>query len=309
MSDTELVDISDTNDDVIRLITDGGVITCSRELLCKNSDYFRAMFSSKMRESSLTDVTLHDVDVKSLRALVSYREDNLLSLDDVSVWPLLMTSRMLQFVGVAERCERYVFEQLRSPDTDLGTMLSIYKHASSLLIQTLSSFAKKFLLYNFKSVSKLGDFYSLSSHDFIGIVNSDFLDVTSECDVLEAVLRYCDVNDVDASTQRELFECVRFNAIDGASLRKVMASDDMKERVQRFGIEEKLNEALQRATPATLSRGFPTEVYFVLRTSVKDGKLTMCRFRKDENALQVVTQTPIAAGLIGYKVRHETLTP
>ena len=295
----------DNGVDVIRLIAYGHVIACSKELLCKNSDYFRAMFNSKMRESSQTDVTLHDVDVKSLRALVSYCEDNQLLLDDVSVWPLLMTSRMLQFVAVAERCEQFVFQQLKSPDTSLCTVLSIYKRASSLLAQSLSSFAKNLLLYNFTSVRKLEEFYTLPSHDFIGIVDSDFLNLTSECEVLEAVQRYCNVNNPDAITQRDLFDCVRFDEIKPSSLREALARGCVKNEEQPQDVKAPIRAMLEQPRPTSSTRQFPTEPVFVLSSSDTCkgiGKLTICRFRKDENALAVVTRTPVAAGLIGYKV-------
>lgn len=300
-ADRQNVQGIEDSDDVIRLLSDGQSVFCSKQLLCQHSDYFSAMFSSGMRESIENDVTLHDVDMTVLRVLVQYCHDGKLSLDDTTVWSVLVTSRMLQFTAVSARCEEFLLRHMT-----VRNVLSVYEQAAGLLVSELHRAAASFLLYHFRRVKTL--FHTLSPRDVISLLSSDLLNVISEKEVLETVIQYCESNAVKADMCEELLNCVRFDELKRDALQAQRQCTSKSKTSSATHIDARIYRALEQRNSQVSTRAYPTQAVLLLTSIDDDAKLTLCKFDEEKNALVPVSQAPIPTPCIGYQVRTCTVT-
>ena len=103
-------------DSVILELDENVRLSCKRELLCKSSPYFNAMFSERYVESGKQEIRLHEISKEAMETLIRYAESDStkvskdLGINDENVINVLIASGMLQFEEVRKFCVEYILD-------------------------------------------------------------------------------------------------------------------------------------------------------------------------------------------------------
>ncbi len=182
---------SDTFCDVT-LVAEGKETKAHRVVLAATSAYFNAMFRTNMAEKDMEKVTMQGMNHEALEDLVDFLYGGVLNLTTTNVQFLLSGASLLQIDSVKEASENYLLRKLHP-----SNCITVRSLADTFSCEKLLSAAKSFLEKNFVEVSNSDEFFQLPLDGILDLVSKDDLNVNSEEQVFEAVLRWVkqDVDD------------------------------------------------------------------------------------------------------------------
>lgn len=160
-------------------------ISAHRVVLAAASPYFLAMFTGNMLESRQVEVCLHDLEFKALISVVEYCYSGKIEITTKNVQSLLITSSLLQVSAVKDACVEFLQERLH-PNNCLGIM----NFADTFNCQSLSQAADAYAVQNFKDVINSEEFLSLPFEEMAKLLAREDLNVRSEEQVYEAVMKW-----------------------------------------------------------------------------------------------------------------------
>ena len=169
----------------VSLVVDSKEIKAHRVVLSATSAYFNAMFTTNMVERQMEKVTLQGVNHEALRDLVSFLYGGVLDLNNNNVQHLLSGASLLQLDAVKDACENFLLRKLHP--TNCITVKSL---ADTFSCEKLLDAANSFLEKNFVEVSNSEEFFQLSCEGILDLISKDDLNVHSEEQVFESVLRW-----------------------------------------------------------------------------------------------------------------------
>ncbi|GFR94208.1 kelch-like protein 18 [Elysia marginata] len=156
-----------------------------RIILAATIPYFHAMFTHDMVETKQSEITMESVESSALEALINYAYTGRVVIDMTNVQSLLIVASFLNMQAVKDACSTYLKNRL-----DPSTCLSLRAFADQYMCSTLVEAANKYIQKKFRLVAQSTDFLNLPKAEVLEILSRDELDVTSEEQVFEAVLRW-----------------------------------------------------------------------------------------------------------------------
>ncbi|XP_071181603.1 kelch-like protein 21 isoform X1 [Mytilus galloprovincialis] len=183
---------------------------CHRNVLAASSPYFRAMFTSELREGKETLVSFNDISAWTMKRIIDYIYTGKLEINTDNVQELLVAGSMLQYEAIVDSCCKFLKCQL-----DPYNCLGIEKFAQMHSCHRLEEEAYKHALENFSVVTEQVEFLELTVDSLIRYVSSDWIDVRTEEIVYDAVIKWIEF-DVDERKKyiTQLLENIRLPVID-----------------------------------------------------------------------------------------------
>lgn len=169
----------------VTLQTDGISIPCHRLVLASASPYFRAMFTTEMRESVQSNVHIRHVSSAALSKIVEFAYTGCISINEQNVCELLLVSSMLQMFHVVDACCTFLKQQLHP-----SNVIGILNFASNSSCESLAQDAQSFLDNNIGEVFKHEEFLSLHPAKLLSLLQRDELNVQSETEIYDGVIRW-----------------------------------------------------------------------------------------------------------------------
>ena len=169
----------------VTLIAEEKELQAHRVVLAANSPYFNAMFTTNMVESLMDTVRLQGVNFAALDSIINCLYGQELRLTNTSVNDVLSVSSLLQVDPVTQACEIFLLGKLH-PSNCITVRSIADKFSCSKLLEAAESFIEK----NFVDVSVSEEFQQLPLEGIIRLISKDDLNVHSEEQVFEAVLRW-----------------------------------------------------------------------------------------------------------------------
>ncbi|CAL9684611.1 unnamed protein product [Knipowitschia caucasica] len=171
----------------VTLLVEGKKFMCHRVLLAAVSPYFRAMFTSPLVESRLTEIRLEDVTPAVMDTVIRfvYSGEAGLSLDTAE--DLFVAANRLQVMPLQDLCSRFLFSHL-----SLENCLGMYSLARSHHDQLLLRASLRLVAQHFPLVSRQKDFLLLDHGTLGSLLGSDRLGVHSEAEVYDAARRWAE---------------------------------------------------------------------------------------------------------------------
>nr|CAH7766922.1 unnamed protein product [Callosobruchus chinensis] len=154
-------------------------------VLASVSPYFFAMFNGDMKEHTLPEVELHDLDPTAIDLLVEYAYSGQIVITTDNVQVLLPASGLLQMQEVREACCRFLLRQLH-PTNCLG----IRSFADTHSCKELHHKSHIYALQNFQQVVCTEEFLLLPFDEVNDLISNSQLNISSEEDVFTAVLNW-----------------------------------------------------------------------------------------------------------------------
>lgn len=196
-------------------------IPCHRNVLAVSSPYFKAMFSSGLRENREGRISFNELSSTTLHQLVDYVYTGRLEVTVDNAQDMLAAASLFHYPEVVEFCCRFLGAHLH-PSNCLG--IEDFSHLHSC--DTLEAEAHRFALENFAAVSESEEFLELPVARLVSYVASDLIEVRTEEFVFDAVVKWLSF---DRERRSDGFcmamQHVRFFALDLDHLEKVVSSD------------------------------------------------------------------------------------
>lgn len=183
---------------------------CHRNVLAASSPYFRAMFTSELREGKETLVSFNDISPWIMKRIIDYIYTGRLEINTDNVQEMLVTGGLLQYEAIVDACCKFLKSQL-----DPSNCLGIEKFAQMHSCHRLADEAYKYALEYFSSVTENLEFLELSVDSLIRYISSDYIDVRTEEIVYDSVIKWIKF-DTDERKKHitELLEHIRFPVVD-----------------------------------------------------------------------------------------------
>lgn len=189
----------------VTLIADSQSFNGHRIVLAATIPYFRAMFSHDMVESKQKEIVIKGIDATALESLINFAYTGRVAININNVQSLMFGASFLQLPRVKNACADFLKNRF-NPNIVLG----IRNFADTLGCSQLVNAADKYIQQNFRDVSLSEEFLSVMGSELIKIVKNDELDVSSEEEVYEAVIRWVKKDpEVRKSLLPQLLACVR----------------------------------------------------------------------------------------------------
>ncbi|KAG2460423.1 kelch-like protein 2 [Polypterus senegalus] len=171
----------------VTLVVDGKKFMCHRVLLASVSPYFRAMFTSPLAESRLTEIRLQEVTPEVVQSVIHFVYTGEARLSPDTAEDLFVAANRLQVLPLQDLCSRFLFEHL-SLENCLGMYVLARSHHDPLLLRA----SLRLVAQNFPRVSRQKDFLLLDPGTLGSLLSSDRLGVESELEVYDAARRWAE---------------------------------------------------------------------------------------------------------------------
>ena len=171
----------------ITLCTKDKELDAHRIVLACISPYFSAMFRNEHLESTQRKILLQGIDSQALSALIDYAYSSTLKINEDNVQNLLAGASLLQITSVVDACCEFLQSNL-DPENCLGIAYFAEMHSCVQLYEL----SWRYVLENFSEVSKTEEFLTVPDIFLKELVQSDNLNVKSEEEVLDCVLKWLD---------------------------------------------------------------------------------------------------------------------
>ena len=170
--------------DVI-LEVEGRQLATHRCVLAANSQFFYTMFSSGMKESNQTVLSLKSVSFQSMSVILDYFYTREIVINDENVLELLNASSFLLVTPVKNACIEVLSKRLSSDNC-----FSIMQIAEQFGADELEKKAKDFIKLNFSILVNNEEFVSISQEELVHFISSDDIQVEKEEEVYQCVLKW-----------------------------------------------------------------------------------------------------------------------
>lgn len=181
-----------------------------RNVLAVSSPYFKAMFSSDLRESREAKVLFNEISPLTLRRLVDYAYSGQLEVTQENAQELLAAGSLFEYPAIVDICCKFLHKQLH-PSNCIGIEHFAQLHSCKKLHED----SHKYTLDNFSIVVEYDEFLILPKDRLLAYISSDLIDVRSEETVYDAVMRWMH-HDLSNRKQYlyEILELVRLPIVD-----------------------------------------------------------------------------------------------
>lgn len=169
-------------------------------VLAAASPYFKAMFTSGLRESSMSSIKLQGVCSYTFSRLLLFAYTGEITVNEQTVCALLPAATMFQMQHVIEVCCNFLKNQLE-PSNAIGIATFAEQHGCMELLHTASQFIEQ----HFTQIAQEEEFLMLNPSQLIKLIHRDELNVFDERDVYKAVLQWVMF---DEKTRRPKLECI-----------------------------------------------------------------------------------------------------
>ncbi|XP_053475654.1 kelch-like protein 33 [Ictalurus furcatus] len=203
----------------VELEAEGRIFHAHRVILSASSDYFRAMFSSGMKETHQNSVSLLLMGAPELEALLHCCYSGDLFLDWGCIFELTSTALQFQFQPALSLCLNYLKEQM-----DVHSCLDVASFAEAYMLSDLFETAEDFILVHFQEVMATPKFLELPAEKLLDLLRHDALCVPSELAVFRAVVAWIEADPSQRLSQaQEVMTGVRFPLMTFREFREVRA--------------------------------------------------------------------------------------
>ena len=168
------------------LCVDGRTFYAHKTILAACSPYFKAMFSSKMKESNeAKPIILNDIDGHNMEELLNYIYTGEIDLRQDNIRPIISAANYLLITSLKDRCVRFLKKMLTPTNC-----LSIENTAEQYNCEWLRTTATMYIKENFLTITSTDEFRDLPVEKLIELLSSDDTRVDREEQVFEALMSW-----------------------------------------------------------------------------------------------------------------------
>uniref|UniRef100_A0A8D0BX51 Kelch like family member 23 n=2 Tax=Salvator merianae TaxID=96440 RepID=A0A8D0BX51_SALMN len=190
--------------DITLQCASGVVFHCHKAVLAACSNYFKAMFTSDMKEKGKNQVILSGLSPEILESLVFYIYTSEIQITKQNVQSLLQAADLLQFPSVKKACEQFLVRHL-----DVDNCLGMHSFAEYHGCLELEKESRRILLSRFEEVWCQEEFLEISREKLQFILSRKNLNVLKGEEIVEPIIKWV-TYDVEKRTEYiyDLLKCL-----------------------------------------------------------------------------------------------------
>lgn len=222
-----------------------------RVVLAASSSYFKAMFTSEMKEKEQHVIELKGISSSTIAILLDFIYTEAVCVDTENVQDLLPAACLLQLKGVEKACCEFLRGQL-----DPINCLSIKLFANTHQCMELAAKAEEYSLRHFNEIVAHEEFLDLDDSDLIELIRSSEIEVNSEEDVYKALMDWVVYKESERGPKlSQLLEYVRLPLLsarfitdvvdDQILIKSSLRCRDLLDEAKRFHLRPELRANMQ----------------------------------------------------------------
>lgn len=172
-----------------------------KHILEKSSDYFSAMFSSQMIETTKDIIDLHLIKSEHFEILIeSFYAGKLEGLTEDNVFGVVQAAQMLHIrSALLSEC----IDFMRNHMVNMNHCLQVMYFCMSLNIQELYSDSRRFCLAHFPHLKQTSSFFNLSISELSDYLSDRYLVVDDEMQVVDALHTWIQENKTSSGMEED----------------------------------------------------------------------------------------------------------
>ncbi|NXS61370.1 KLH10 protein, partial [Brachypteracias leptosomus] len=165
---------------------DGVEFSVHKIVLCRVSDYFRALFSSRWEDTEKGVYKIQHTSPEMMRLIIEYAYTGMVPVTAHNVEDLLITADYFNVVGIVGLCCEFLKSQL-----SLENCISFWSFTDTYYCPELREAAHMFILNHFMDMTEVPtQFLELPVNDLKDIIEKDELNVAQEEKLFKAVVQW-----------------------------------------------------------------------------------------------------------------------
>ncbi|XP_026729454.1 kelch-like ECH-associated protein 1 isoform X1 [Trichoplusia ni] len=196
-------------------------------VLAAGSPYFKAMFTSGLKECEMSRVRLQGVCPSAIAWLVYFLYTGKIRITEITVCQLLPAATMFQISNVIDACCAFLERQL-----DPSNAIGIANFAEQHGCVDLKKKANQFIERHFTQVCQEEEFLQLTPQELICMIRKDELNVREEREVYNAVLSWVKYDEDRRHPRMEhILQAVRCQYLTPSFLKEQMSTCTVLKKV------------------------------------------------------------------------------
>lgn len=188
-----------------------------RVVLASVSEYFRAMFADRMKESRQQDVSMDGVTARGIRLLINYAYTAKLELNLDNIIDVLSAANYVQMDAVVDECCNYLQTQI---DIDnCGDLITI---ADTFSLEKLQRKCYRFICLHLHEFAATNEMNRLDCEQLQRLLTCDFPVNCTETTVLRIILNWLKTKQSDRKTATCLLRHVHLAKIAQSDLERTL---------------------------------------------------------------------------------------
>ncbi|XP_033123817.1 kelch-like protein 24 [Anneissia japonica] len=182
---------------------------CHRVILSACSTFFRAMFSSSMRESGDKIIRLHQIDLEHFRNIIEFTYTGKLHIGLHNAQELITLASFLHYIPVIDVCSEFFKKHI-----DRENCISFMNFAQFIGCYQIYNDTLRYVHKHFLDVFESQDFLEVNASSLIRIIEDDHLNIKDEEVVFEAATKWFEANESERNRFGEILSKVRLPLLD-----------------------------------------------------------------------------------------------
>lgn len=180
-----------------------------RLILAMASPVFDAMFTNDFKEKNQYEIVLNDVDGINLKILINFCYSGTIALNIENVYGILKAASRFAFTEIESECGKFLTNNL-----SVANCLKILLIESFIQSKEVIESALCYAALNFIEIIETSEFVQLSSGPLLLLLQSDDLNVWSEEQVFNALVKWLNYDETSRSIEApRLASAIRFTHI------------------------------------------------------------------------------------------------
>lgn len=188
-----------------------------RVVLASVSEYFRAMFADRMKESRQQDVSMDGVTARGIRLLINYAYTARLELNLENIIDVLSAANYVRMNAVVKECSNYLQTQI-----DIDNCADLITIAETFSLDKLQRKCYRFICLHLHEFAATQEMNRLECEQLRRLLTCDFPVKCTETRVLEIILNWLKTKQSDRKTATCLLRHVHLAKITRTDLERTL---------------------------------------------------------------------------------------
>lgn len=139
-----------------------------KAVLAASSEYFRALFTSDLKENGRSEITLNGISAHTFQLVLDFIYTGVVKVDQANITDIYAAADMLGLGGLRDLCQDYLLNQLCS-----SNCIGIWRYANSFHDRRLEESAWRYLTTHFTEVMEGQEYQELDPTNTHLIISSE----------------------------------------------------------------------------------------------------------------------------------------